>query len=214
MTVEISAVEDAGVLENFPAFNGGGSPYFVLDSHTDPNLGDIFDHNFVLFNLSALPAGAVIDSAVFRLHVNASADPLDIEYGARQRHVGGKHADLEQPACRDLGRRRFHPWHPTPQQGDVDWPVKPLLEAWLAGTQPNDGLVLRGVTAGTGERRTADTRRRRRPAPGRHLHHPGGRCTPPPTWATHPTPPRRRRNAGLCGRARQLPDRVGWHAGR
>jgi hypothetical protein len=151
VTVELPAVEDAGVVKIVPTFNGGGSPYFVLNSRP----GGDFDHNFVLFDLSTLPADAVIDSAVFRLHVNAAANPLDIEAG----RVDGawEEATLtwnNQPAVTWGGAAATRN---APAVGDVDWPVKPLLEGWLAGTQPNYGIALRGATVGTGGVR-ADTR--------------------------------------------------------
>lgn len=148
-SVEILAAEDAGAVKIVPTFNGGGSPYFVLNSRP----GGDFDHSFVLFDLSALPADAVIDSAVVRLHVNASANALDIELG----RVDGvwEEATLtwnNQPGVTWAGFVRN-----APGPGAVEWPVKPLLEGWLAGTQPNYGIALRGVTPNTGGVR-ADTR--------------------------------------------------------
>ena len=153
VSIEILAVEDAGAIQSFPAFNGGGAPYFVLNSRNDATLGDIFDYNFVKFDLSAIPADATIDSAVFRLHVNAAANPLDIELG----RVDG---DWDEGA---LSWNTMPPltWagftQNAPAAGDVDWPVKPLLNGWLDGTQPNHGIVLRGLMANTGGVR-ADTR--------------------------------------------------------
>ena len=149
VTVEIEAIEDIGVIESVPTFTGGGAPYFVLNSRP----GGDFDWNFVRFDLSALPAGATINAAQFRLYVNASANPLDIEMG----RVDGAWSESTatwntKPAVTWAGAIQN-----APAVGNVDWPIKPLLEAWLAGTQTNYGIALRGVTPGTGGVR-ADTR--------------------------------------------------------
>ena len=149
VTVEIEAIEDIGVIESAPAFTGGGAPYFVLNSRP----GGDFDWNFVRFDLSALPAGATINSAQFRLYVNASANALDIEMG----RVDGAWSEATtswntKPAVTWAGAIQN-----APAVGNVDWPIKPLLEGWLAGTQNNFGIALRGVTPATGGVR-ADTR--------------------------------------------------------
>ncbi len=149
VTVEIEAIEDIGVIESVPTFTGGGAPYFVLNARP----GGDFDWNFVRFDLSALPATATIDSAQFRLYVNASANPLDIEMG----RVDGAWSEAttswnSKPAVTWPGAIRN-----APAVGNVDWPIKPLLDAWLAGTQTNYGIALRGLTPATGGVR-ADTR--------------------------------------------------------
>ncbi len=151
VAVELLAVEDAGVIESVPTFNGGGNPYFVLNSRP----GGDFDDNFVLFDLAAIPAEAVISNAVFRLHVNASANPLNIELGrADGAWDEGALTWNNKPAI-TWGGAAFT--QNTPGVGDVTWTITPQVQAWLNGTQPNYGLVLRGATPNTGGVR-ADTR--------------------------------------------------------
>ena len=53
-TVELAASEDAGVIESFPDFKAPGNPYFVLNARP----GGDYDHNFIQFDLSVLPANA------------------------------------------------------------------------------------------------------------------------------------------------------------
>jgi len=150
-TVELIAVEDAGAVQSVPTFTGGGTPYFVLNSRP----GGSFDHNLVLFDLAAIPADAVISSAVFRLHVNASANPLDIELGRVEgAWEEGTLTWNNKPAI-TWGGAPFT--QNAPAVGDVDWTITAQVQAWLAGTQPNYGVALRGVTSGTGGVR-ADTR--------------------------------------------------------
>ncbi|HQY91259.1 DNRLRE domain-containing protein [Caldilinea sp.] len=148
-SVEIPASGDAGAIESVPTFTAPGNPYFVLNARP----GGDFDYNFVQFDLSVLPANATIDSAVFRLHVNASANPLDIELG----RVDGAWDEATltwngKPAVTWGGAVQN-----APVAGNVDWPIKPLLSSWLDGTQPSYGIVLRGLTPTTGGVR-ADTR--------------------------------------------------------
>ena len=142
VTVELPAVEDAGVIESIPTFNGGGAPYFVLHSR----FGGDFDYNYVLFDLSVLPANATIDAAVFRLHLNAAANPMNLELGRAE--GAWSEASITwntQPSTTWAGFMQT-----ATAVGDVDWPVKPLLTAWLTGTQPNYGVVVRGLTPNTG----------------------------------------------------------------
>ncbi|MBE2239975.1 MAG: DNRLRE domain-containing protein [Caldilineaceae bacterium] len=148
-SVEIPASEDVGAIESVPTFNGAGNPYFVLNARP----GGDFDYNFVQFDLAALPANATIDSAVFRLHVNASANPLDIELGRVD--AAWDETTLtwnSKPAITWSGAVQN-----APAAGNVEWPLKPLLTSWLDGTQPSYGIVLRGLTPATGGVR-ADTR--------------------------------------------------------
>ncbi len=144
VTIDIPAVEDAGVIESVPTFGAPGNPYFVLNSRP----GGDFDHNFMRFDLSAIPVDAVIDSAQLELYVNAAPadNPLDVEIG----QVDGEWSQTtlnwnNQPAVIWRGSGQT-----VTAVGPVSWPIKPLLEAWLDGSQPNDGVAIRGQTPATG----------------------------------------------------------------
>ncbi|HAJ37037.1 MAG TPA: hypothetical protein DCL15_15255 [Chloroflexi bacterium] len=151
VTVELLAVEDAGAVQSVPTFTGGGTPYFVLNSRP----GGSFDHNLVLFDLAAIPADAVINSALLRLHVNASANPLDIELGRVEGVWDEGTLTWNNKPAITWGGAPFT--QNAPAVGDVDWVITAQVQAWLAGAQPNYGIALRGVTTGTGGVR-ADTR--------------------------------------------------------
>lgn len=150
-TVELIAVEDAGAVQSVPTFTGGGTPYFVLNSRP----GASFDHNLVLFDLTVIPADAVISGAIFRLHVNASANPLDIELGRVEGAWDEGTLTWNNKPAITWGGAPFT--QNAPAVGDVDWSITAQVQAWHAGTQPNYGVALRGVTIGTGGVR-ADTR--------------------------------------------------------
>lgn len=150
-TVELIAVEDAGAVQSVPTFTGGGTPYFVLNSRP----GASFDHNLVLFDLTVIPADAVISGAIFRLHVNASANPLDIELGRVEGAWDEGTLTWNNKPAITWGGAPFT--QNAPAVGDVDWSITAQVQAWHAGTQPNYGVALRGVTIGTGDVR-ADTR--------------------------------------------------------
>ncbi len=149
VTIEVPAIEDAGTIPAVPAFNGGGQPYFVLNSR--PN-GD-FDYNFVKFDLNAVPAGATIDSAQLRMRINAAANPLPIEMGRADGAWDESTITWNtQPAVTWAGNVQT-----ATVIGDLNWPIKTLLDAWLSGAQANNGVALRGKVPGTGGVR-ADTK--------------------------------------------------------
>lgn len=149
MTIEVPAIEDAGTIQALPAFNGGGQPYFVLNSRVN---GD-FDYNFVKFDLNAVPAGATIDSAQLRVRINSVANDLPIEMGRADGAWDESTITWNtQPPVT---------WASNIQTatvvGDLSWPIKTLLDAWLSGAQTNNGVALRGKVPGTGGVR-ADTK--------------------------------------------------------
>lgn len=148
-TIEIPASEDAGVVESIPTFNGGGVPYFVLNSRP----GGDFDYNFIKFDLSVIPADATVSTAQLKLNVNAVANANDIE-------IGRVNGDWQENTI-TWNSKPGVTWSGVVRNaaavGDVTWPLKPLLVAWLNGTQPNHGVALVGKTPNTGGVR-ADSR--------------------------------------------------------
>ena len=144
ITEPISAAEDIGVLESDPDFNAPRQPYFVLNSR--PNGG--FDHNFIRFDLSFLPAAAIIVHAYVEVYVEAAPEnsPLLIQFG----HVEG---DWDAEAL-TWSTQPTVTWRAGGQTatgvGPIAWPAKSLLESWLDGSRTNYGMAIRGQTPNTG----------------------------------------------------------------
>lgn len=144
VSVELIAVEDSGVIESVPTFSAPSNPYFVLNSRP----GGDFDHNFMRFDLSALPADATISSAQLQVYINAapSANSLNVE-------LGRVDADWSQTTL-NWNNQPAIAWSGASQTvtgvGPLAWPLAPLLQAWLDGSQPNHGVAIRGQTPNTG----------------------------------------------------------------
>ena len=142
ITVDIPATEDALAIESIPTFNGGGVPYFVMSSRPNGQ----FDYNFIKFDLSVIPVSATVSAAQLQVHMNVVANDLSIEMGRAD--------GAWDESTLTWNNRPAVTWSGLSQTatviGDVNWPIKSLLESWLDGSLANNGLTLRGLNPGTG----------------------------------------------------------------
>ncbi len=139
-TVELTAIDDAGATHRSDPDTPHGSSYLVLSKDGAGN----YDNNFVQFDLSVLPANVIIDAAAVRLHIFAFGGPaLDVDVSRVD--AAWDESSLtwnSQPAVTGGG-----PVQSITAIGDVSWPVTPLVQAWHAGSQPNHGVMLRGLNS-------------------------------------------------------------------
>ncbi len=140
ITVELTAIDDAGATQRGDPDTPHGSVYLVLSKDGPGN----YDNNFVQFDLAVLPANVIIDAAAVRLHIFAFGGPaLDVE--VNRVDAPWEESTLtwnSQPAVTGGG-----PVQPIAAIGDVSWPVTLLVQAWHAGAQPNHGVMLRGLNS-------------------------------------------------------------------
>ncbi len=119
----------------------GNNPSLIVSS------GGAGKQVYIRFDLSTLPAGAIIDQAVLRLYVNAldlngSIDVHLVDGGWNERKVNGGNRPLlgtlvQTAVLNGSKKRRF-----------VTIDVTAEVQDWLDGIMPNDGLVLVPATAG------------------------------------------------------------------
>ncbi|GAB4116315.1 MAG: hypothetical protein OHK0050_22220 [Roseiflexaceae bacterium] len=142
ISVDIRASDDAGAIESVPTAVVSAA-YLVVNQRG----GGDFDHNYVLFDLSTLPANATITSASFRINTFlANGVPVDVELG----RANGPWDETtlswnSKPSATWSGILRT-----ITQVGNVSWDVTPIVQSWYDGTQPNYGLVFRGTNGNGG----------------------------------------------------------------
>lgn len=130
---ELSAVQDARTQAGAPNQNYGDG--FLWTGTPNGH------YAFVEFDLSVLPADAVIETAELRLdYVNVDAGAANVEVG----RVDGAWDELtltwaSQPDVTWSGVTQL-----VEETGIAAWDVKPVVLQWTGGTQPNYGLGLRG----------------------------------------------------------------------
>jgi hypothetical protein len=113
------------------------------------------DWNFIQFDLSVIPANATINSAQLKLAVIGFGGP------ARDLEAGRVDGDWEEgvtswstmPPVTWVSNTRT-----ITDVGEVSWPMKPLMDAWHAGTIANNGVVVRGLDNGNGAGAQARTK--------------------------------------------------------
>jgi hypothetical protein len=110
-----------------------------------------YDNNYVLFDLSALPANATVNSA--ELHVNVSI-------------ANGTALTVEMARVDSAWDETSVSWNTQPTftlggatgiistPGDASWSITPLVQAWQNGALPNYGLMFRGTDRPAGSSAT------------------------------------------------------------
>lgn len=142
MRMTFSASKDARIQAGSPDVNFGGAQLWVNTESSH--------YSLVAFDLSDLPAGAVIESASLVLHYSGFYD------GCREVEVGAVTASWEE-ATVTWNNRPSVLWDGGPvttvgdSVGDVQWDVTPAVVAWQSGAQPNQGLALRAEGVGPGK---------------------------------------------------------------
>ena len=134
---------DAYILQEAAGSNTGSYPSLRVAFSTGP---DSFHHRALArFNLSAIPATAVVKSAWFQAYLTAG---------------GGSQAQVAVDVYRVTGSwteggvtwSNQPPVNPSPAgsatlgqvPGYKSWNVKELAQGWINGSIPNHGLELRG----------------------------------------------------------------------
>ncbi len=144
INLTLCAVADAYVLQETDGSNTGSHPTVRVAYSTGP---DSFHHRaLVRFDLSAIPAAAVVKSALFQAYqVAAGGSVAQVTTGVYR--VTGSWSEggvtwSNQPSV-----------NPSPvgsaaldqALGYKNWNVQALVQGWLDGSIPNNGLELRGA---------------------------------------------------------------------
>lgn len=114
------------------------------DDYLDPD-GKIV-RSLVRFDLSGLPPGAQINSATLRLYLTGSWDYPNRYRTITTYRVGSGWAEMavtwhNKPSCQEAygsNSVKEDAW------GWYDFNVTALVQAWVSGSQPNYGIMVRG----------------------------------------------------------------------
>lgn len=151
--VTLTAVADATVVSSMPTTNLGGVTTLVVGFPSPTAM----DRALLQFDLSSIPAGSAIGSAVLQLSI-ASGTPSPALLGVEAWRIESPWGELSvtwstQPAQLSFGNSAPVPFTP----GVVQWDVKNLVTMWLSGV-PNHGVALRVAASETTGIRTFSSR--------------------------------------------------------
>jgi len=144
--VTLSSIADSCILQGYPGENVGSTidMWAGYDDYLDPD-GKIV-RSLVRFDLSGLPPGAQINSATLRLHLTGSWDYPNRYRTITTYRVGSGWAEMavtwhNKPSCQEAygsNSVKEDAW------GWYDFNVTALVQAWVSGSQPNYGIMVRG----------------------------------------------------------------------
>ena len=153
-TLSTTAVKDAYIRQSSPTSNQGLLGSMVVDRET----GDL-QRALVQFDLSAIPANAVVVSAALKLEASAIGGALNTSaYQLQQSWTetgvtwnessSGVNWSVAGGAYNAVALDTVS----TGAAGQHRWDATSLAQAWVAGTQPNHGLMVASPDGG-GDRR-------------------------------------------------------------
>jgi len=144
--VTLSSIADSCILQGYPGENVGSTidMWAGYDDYLDPD-GKIV-RSLVRFDLSGLPPGAQINSATLRLYLTGSWDYPNRYRTITTYRVGSGWAEMavtwhNKPSCQEAygsNSVKEDAW------GWYDFNVTALVQAWVGGSQPNYGIMVRG----------------------------------------------------------------------
>jgi plastocyanin len=140
VVITLTATDDVGATQRGDHNASYPNSYLVLSRDGAGN----YDNNFVLFDLSALPANATVNSA--ELHLNVAifgGNPLDVEVARVDSAWDETTVSWNTQPTFTVGG----PVTTISDTGDMSWPVTSLVQAWQNGSLPNYGLMLRGTNS-------------------------------------------------------------------
>jgi len=145
-TVTLSSIADACILEGYPGENVGHTidMWAGYDDYLDPD-GEIV-RSLVRFDLSGLPPSAQINNATLRLYLIVSWDYPNRSRTITTHRIGSDWAEMtvtwnNKPSCLEAYGSN------SVQEGAWGWydfDVIALVQAWVNGSQPNYGIMIRG----------------------------------------------------------------------
>ncbi len=134
------------------------------DIWVDERFSDSTAHGLIRFDLGAIPAGARITGArleLYRVNPSLSGGPIGVYAigggwveGAKSGGIGESSWNQRNPAQAwasaggDFGSRRYALETVPAGTGWSAWEIGSLVDAWVGGRIPNDGLALLPETAG------------------------------------------------------------------
>ena len=133
-TTDLTPIADTYVASTAPDANFGDRPYMVVGVEGD----DVYI-SLVQFDLSALPAQAVIAEATFQAQVEESAGSGHIDLAS----LNGKwhEADVTYATIPPVGAAAATV-QDVAADGWVEWEITELVQAWVSGTRENFGFAL------------------------------------------------------------------------
>jgi len=144
--VTLISIADSCVVEGYPGFNAGDTSdmWAGYDDYLTPD-GKIV-RSLVQFDLSGIPAGRQIDSASLELYLVTSWDYPSRSRAITTYRIGSDWAEIaatwsNKPSCQEAygsNSVQHMAW------GWYDFDVTALVQAWVNGSQPNYGIMVRG----------------------------------------------------------------------
>lgn len=145
-TITLTSVGDADIAEAYPNINRGMGENMWVGYDEQPESMARTVRSLVRFNLASIPSGATIDSARLRVYLIASYD-----YPNRWRRVTAYRptADWNEFIVTWNNAPGFAEAYGSVDVLHEDWgwyevEVTNLVRAWMSGTYPNHGIMLRG----------------------------------------------------------------------
>jgi len=143
VVITLTAVDDVDATQRGDHNATYPNSYLVLSQDAAGH----YDNNYVLFDMSVLPANATVNSAELHLNVSiANGTPLTVEMARVDSAWDETSVSWNTQPTFTLGG----PTGIISAPGDVSWTITPLVQAWQNGALPNDGLMFRGTDRPTG----------------------------------------------------------------
>jgi len=136
-TVSLLPTADTYVINNNADTNFG-----TLDTaYISYMAGPLYARTLLKFDLSSIPTGSVVNSATLSLNLASYGTTNTVQIGTYFANGAWTEAGAtwtNQPAVGDVVKTQLVNFS-TPQT----WDVLPAVQAWVAGTKTNDGLVIK-----------------------------------------------------------------------